>query len=70
MSNVVELNPHKNMTVKDCLSYAARNADDYTDVIVVGYDEAGEIMLRSSHLSRAEATFMLLAALDHARGLS
>lgn len=68
--NVIQLNPHENMTVEQCASYVHRNHTEYQDLIAVGYDEEGKVLIRSSHMSRAEATFLLLAALDHARGLS
>ena len=41
---------------------------DLSDVIVVGYED-GDLVVRSSHMSRAEAVYMLLEAVDHARGL-
>ena len=66
---VVELGPHPNMTVEQCLAYALRNHADLSDVIVVGYDaEDGGVVLRSSHIDRANAAFLLHAALDKARG--
>ena len=68
MAEVVMLNPHERMTPQEALEYCARDHEEYQDVIVVGYDREGEIMIRSSAMSRAEASFMLLAALDHARG--
>jgi hypothetical protein len=68
-SQIFQLNPHERMSVQECLEYSARNHADLQDVIVVGYDEDGRICIRSSHMTRAEAAFMLLAALDHARGL-
>ena len=41
---------------------------DLSDVMVIGYQD-GELVVRSSEMSRAEAVFMLLAAIDHARGI-
>lgn len=68
MGEVLQLNPHVNMTVDECLQYAARNAEEYQDVVVVGYDKEGAVMVRSSHMTRAEAAFLLMKALDHAKG--
>lgn len=62
-----QLNPHTNMTTDECLAYCHRSSDQYQDVIVIGYDKDGDVIVRSSHMSRAEAVFMLLAAIDHAR---
>jgi hypothetical protein len=65
---LVQLNPHTNMSAEECLAYCARNASDYSDVIVVGYDaEDGSVVLRSSHITRAEAAFMLMEAIDRVR---
>lgn len=41
---------------------------NFDDVMVIGYQE-GELVVRSSHMSRAQAVFMLLEAIDHARGI-
>lgn len=69
MTNVViQLNAHENMTPSECLSYAARNADDYQDVIIIGVDQDGRVMMNSSHMTREFAVFVLLEALDKARG--
>lgn len=68
-AEIFQLSPHERMTVEQCLEFAARNHSDLQDVIVVGYDEDGDVCIRSSHMTRAEATFLLMAALDHARGL-
>jgi hypothetical protein len=35
-----------------------------TDTLVLGYDEDGELIVRSSRMSRAEALFMLEKARD------
>lgn len=68
-ASVIQLNAHENMTPEQCLSYAARNAEDYDDVIIVGVDKiSGQVILNSSHMSREFAVFILLEALDQARG--
>lgn len=68
MADIFMLNPHERMTVQEALEYAAREHAEFEDVMVIAYDKDGELMVRSSAMSRAEAVFMLLAALDHARG--
>jgi hypothetical protein len=39
---------------------------DLTDVLVVGYDQDGCLAVRSSHMSRAEAIFLLEKAKEWA----
>lgn len=68
MAEIIALGPHERMTAEECLEFCARTKSEFQDVIVVGYDAEGKVMIRSSHMSRADAAFMLLAALDHARG--
>lgn len=67
---LVELGPHENMTPEQCLAFCARDHAEYQDVIVIGVDRAGAVFMRSSHVSREWATFLLLAAVDKARGIS
>lgn len=66
--SVALLNPHENMSVGECLSYASLEQEDFQDVIVLAYDQTGELIVRSSHMSRKDAVWMLLEALDHSRG--
>lgn len=66
---VIQLSPHENMTVEQCAGYVHRNADEFQDLIAVGYDQDGRLLIRSSHMSRAEAVFLLMAAVDWARGV-
>ena len=68
MADLVQLRPHERMSADECLALCARESADYKDVIVIGYDSDGELMIRSSNISCAEAAFMLMAALDKARG--
>jgi len=69
MSNLIQLSPHTNMTAEECLSICLRGVEDLEDVIVVGYNTEGDLVVRSSVMTRAEATFMLMKAVDHARGV-
>jgi hypothetical protein len=66
--SIIQLNPHENMTVEQCAGYVHRNASEFQDLIAVGYDSDGSLLIRSSQMSRAEAVFMLREALDWARG--
>lgn len=66
---IVELGPHENMSPDDCLTYCARESGEYQDVIVVGVDHEGKVFFRSSRVSREWATFLLLEAVDKARGV-
>ena len=68
MADLVLLNPHDRMTAHECLEFCARDHADYQDCIVIGYDQAGVLTVRSSAMTRADATFMLMKALDHAMG--
>jgi len=67
-AQLVQLFAHDNMTSGECLEYCARNADDFQDVIIVGTDAEGNFRMNSSNMSREFAVFLLLEALDHARG--
>lgn len=67
---VIELGPHTNMTPEECLAYCAREHAEYDDVIVIGVDHEGAVFMRSSRVSREWATFLLLEAVDKARGVS
>lgn len=66
-AKIIQLDPHANMSVDDCINYLHRNKDEYKDILAIGYDENGELIVRSSHMSRAEAAFMLLLALDYTK---
>jgi hypothetical protein len=68
--NVFNLPPHDRMTPEECLSFCAREAKDWTDVIVLAVDQEGElVILASKDISRQHAVWLLLEALDHARGV-
>lgn len=67
MSNVYQLDPHTNMSVRDALGYALRNAGDLSDVIIVAYDGDGELYVWSSHIDRRDALWMLMDSVDKVR---
>lgn len=69
MSDVIDLGPHINMTPEQCLEYCNRTSSNFQDVLVIGYDDDGELITRSSKLSREQTVFLLLEALDYARGV-
>lgn len=68
MAEVVELGPHSRMTVDECLDFCSREDRNFQDVMILGYCPKGELVVRSSAMTRAEAVFMLLRAIDHAKG--
>ena len=67
LSDLIQLPAHSNMTVEECLKHAARSHDHFQDCIIVGYDQEGQLVIQSSKISRQEAAFLLLLALDHAK---
>lgn len=70
MADVIQLNAHTNMTVEECIEYCRLEQGDYQDVMVLSYNQDNELVVRSSHMSRKDALWMLMAAVDHARGIS
>ncbi len=67
-AKLVQLPPHESMTVRECLELSARSHAEFADVIVVAFDQSGTLVVRSSHMSRKDAAWMLLEALDYSRG--
>ncbi|MES3011979.1 MAG: hypothetical protein V4738_14415 [Pseudomonadota bacterium] len=55
--NVIALPASTNFNVEQALASAM--ALDLSDVLVVGYDEAGCLVVRSSRMTCAEAAFLL-----------
>lgn len=68
MSDLLALPPHQRMTVEQCLTYCHLTHAEFDAVLVVGVGHDGQIAIRSSAMPRAEAAFLLLKALDHAKG--
>ena len=68
---IVSLPAHANMTVEQCLQLSTREsgAGGWRDVMVLAYDAEDKLVVRSSHMSRKDALWMLMAAADHARGI-
>jgi hypothetical protein len=56
--NVTFLPPSENYNVEQALN-SALNIGSLTDILIVGYDEDGDLFIRSSYMTRAEAVFLL-----------
>ncbi len=65
-TKVIALPASTNFRPEQALKSALDMGDSITDVLVVGYDEDGVLFVRSSHLSRAEAVFLLEKAKEWA----
>ena len=57
---IIELPASVNYTPEQALASALKA--DLTDVIVLGYDQDGDLFVRSSKLTRAEGLFMVKKA--------
>lgn len=60
MSNLIRLPPTTTMTAQQALESALVDAESkhLTDVLIMGYDEDGDLYIRSSRLTCAEALFL------------
>lgn len=60
MTNLIRLGPTTTMTAEQALASAMTDAESghLKDVLIVGYDEDGELFIRSSRLTCAEAFFL------------
>lgn len=56
-ATVIALPASTNFKPEQALASAA--ALDMTDVLIVGYDGAGDLVVRSSHMTRADAVLLL-----------
>ena len=56
--NVIALPASTNFKPEQALHSALSFGEDLTDVLVIGY-ESGDLIIRSSHMTRAEALFLL-----------
>lgn len=65
--NVHFLAAHAHMKVDEAFSVAMRN--NLTDVIIIGYGDDGDLVINSSHMTRAEALFMLEKSKMHTMGI-
>lgn len=70
MTDSVRLLPAQTgMTVEQCLSYCSLEQKTYTDVMILAYDVNGELITRSSNITRADALWLLEQAKLHTLGL-
>ncbi len=60
MSNLIRLPPTTTMTAEQALESALVDAKGphLQDVLIIGYDESGDLFIRSSRLTCAEALFL------------
>ena len=61
-TRVIELPASTNYTAEQALQSALKA--DLTDVLIIGYDQAGDLFIRSSRMTRAEGLFMVKKAED------
>lgn len=59
--NIIALPASTNYTAEQALASTLDlcRRDNVQDVLIVGYDEAGQLIVRSSRMSRADAVFLL-----------
>lgn len=57
---VIELPASTNYTAEQALQSALKA--DLTDVLILGYDQDGDLFVRSSKMTRAEGLFMVKKA--------
>jgi hypothetical protein len=55
------------MTVEECLEYCRLEQGGYQDVMVLSYNQDDELVVRSSRMSRKDALWLLMAAVDYTR---
>lgn len=68
LDNVVDLPARTNMTVEECLALVSREQGDYESVVVVAGSKAGDVIIRSSNVSRKDALWLAMVAVDNALG--
>ncbi len=70
-AKIVELGPHENMSPLDALRVVEREVanGEISGVLIIAEGSDGDLVLRSSHLSREWALWMAMWAVDHIRGL-
>ena len=70
MSNVRELPASTTMTPKQALLSALGFAenDNLTEVVIVGYDKDGDLLVRSSRMNRESALWLAEMLRQHALG--
>ena len=68
--NVIALPASESFTPEQALKSALEfvRGDNLTDVLVIGYDADGDLLIRSSKMSRCDAVFMIEKAKQWALG--
>jgi hypothetical protein len=68
MTNLIRLPPTTTMTAEQALQSALIDANEkhLVDVVIAGYNDAGELYIRSSRLTCAESFFLLNKAMQWA----
>lgn len=65
MADIVELGPHTRMSVEEVFAVAAR--EPWETVMVIGFHkDEGDLKVRSSHMSREQALWIIEHAKLHA----
>lgn len=62
-ADVFQLGAHENMTPEQALSHCLM--EKLKGVIIIGYDSDGEFVVRSSHMDRKEALWLIELARHH-----
>ena len=65
-TNVIALPASSNFQPDQALKSAMDMGERVTDVLIIGYDADSDLFVRSSHMSRAEALFLLEKAKEWA----
>lgn len=70
MKNILSFPPTTTMTPQQALLSALEfaNNDNLQDVLIVGYDGAGELLVRSSRMDRKDALWLAEQLRLHALG--
>lgn len=70
MKNILSFPPTTTMTPQQALLSALEfaNNDNLQDVLIVGYDGAGELLVRSSRMGRKDALWLAEQLRLHALG--
>lgn len=66
-ANVSYIGPSDHFTPTQALDDARQFADQIRDVLILGLDQEGEIFMRSSHMSREWALWLMLEMQDYIR---
>lgn len=66
MAKVSMLGAHSKMTVEEALSYCQK--EKLRDVLIIAYDKDGQLVIRSSALTKEQALFLSVKAQEHAMG--